>query len=98
VAVEELDLHRDGALEGELHRVANQVEEDLPVALLVCEDALWHLIVDVHYKLKVFSVDLEVHYRGYLCDGLSNVEELLEYLEFIVFDSAHVQCILNYIL
>jgi hypothetical protein len=98
IPILELYIHSYGAMKCELDSIPYQIEEDLPVAFLISLNILWYDLVHQDVKRQALLSRLELHDACYLLDSSPDIKELLEDLELVVLDAAHVQCILNHIL
>lgn len=66
--------------------------------LLVSEDLSGDVLLNLAPEIQVLLADLEIHDLANFFNSLSDVKELLEYLELIVLNAAHVKGVLNHVL
>ena len=86
------------ANEGELHRVAQQVEENLFVSLLVEPDSIGYALRNENIELDLLLDSLELHDSADVPCGLSHIKDFRTQLEPIAFYLAEIQRIIDNVL
>lgn len=98
MSVLEASFDRDAPLECKLDRVSKQVKQDLPEPLLVSKDLPRDILLNLAPEKEVFLGHLEIHDLANLFNGLPDIKQLLEYLELVVLNAAHVKRVFNNVL
>ena len=64
-------------------------------SFLVREDLLRHIIANKDLQVQSLLRELKPHYFAHFCDGIFKIEELFKERELVVFQTTHVQSVIN---